>query len=112
MILRHARPEVYDRVRQLAPALENRLGSALACVHSTKCALRRVERVKGTASMSEDDSPKKPAARASDTEDWRDIAEKAANEKDPHKLIQLVATLCDKLDEQDAVRKRSRKPTA
>ena len=62
--------------------------------------------------MSEDDFPKKPAVRASANEDWRDIAEKAANEKDPHKLIQLVAALCEKLDEQDALRKRLRKPTA
>jgi len=62
--------------------------------------------------MSEDGLPKKPPATASDPEEWREIAQKAANEKDPQKLIRLVENLCDKLDEQDALRKRLRKPTA
>ena len=62
--------------------------------------------------MSEESLPKKPVARATDPEDWREIAAKAANENDPQKLIELVADLCDRLDAQDAVRKRLRKPNA
>ncbi len=62
--------------------------------------------------MPEDGLPKKPAARESDADAWREIAEKAAKEPDPSKLIKLVETLCDKLDEREALRKRLRKPTA
>lgn len=62
--------------------------------------------------MAENGVLRKPVARAEDAEDWREIAAKASNEKDPQKLIKLVKSLCDKLDEQDAVRKRLRKPTA
>jgi hypothetical protein len=39
-------------------------------------------------------------------EEWRDIAAKASREKDPLKLIKLVETLCDKLDEESELRKR------
>jgi len=33
-----------------------------------------------------------------ETQDWRALAERAAEEKDPQKLIELVQTLCDQLD--------------
>ena len=62
--------------------------------------------------MSEDGLPKKPPATAGDAEEWREIAQKAANEKDPKKLIKLVENLCDALEEQNAARKRLRRPIA
>lgn len=58
--------------------------------------------------MSEDGVPKKPVVRENGAGDWREIAEKASNEKDPHKLIKLVEDLCHKLDDRDANRKRLR----
>jgi len=50
--------------------------------------------------MSQDGLPKKPPAAESQSEDWRTIAGKAANERDPHKLVKLVEELCKKLDER------------
>ncbi len=42
--------------------------------------------------------------------DWRDLAERASKETDPHKLIQLVQQLCETLEERHAQRKGIRPP--
>lgn len=42
--------------------------------------------------------------------DWCQIAERAAQESDPKKLIQLVRALCDRLQEAEN-RKRKRPPS-
>ncbi|MGC2473105.1 MAG: hypothetical protein WA485_02115 [Candidatus Sulfotelmatobacter sp.] len=36
--------------------------------------------------------------------DWHKIAERAAEEKDPKKLAQLIQALCDRLDELQRAR--------
>ena len=36
---------------------------------------------------------------SSDAQGWREVAEKASKEKDPHTLLKLVQELCDKIDE-------------
>ncbi len=46
----------------------------------------------------------------SGSEDWREIAQKAADEKDPHKLLALVHELCTKLEQRDAVQRRRPAP--
>jgi hypothetical protein len=38
-------------------------------------------------------------------EEWREIAERASNETDPVKLLQLIEELCSKLEEREARRK-------
>lgn len=40
--------------------------------------------------------------------DWRRIAERASEEKDPKKLAQLIQALCDRLEELQ--RSRSQNP--
>jgi hypothetical protein len=40
--------------------------------------------------------------------DWRKIAERASEEKDPKKLAQLIQALCDRLEEMQ--RNRGRAP--
>lgn len=40
--------------------------------------------------------------------DWRKIAERASEEKDPKKLAQLIQALCDRLEELQ--RSRSQNP--
>jgi len=62
--------------------------------------------------MSENGMPKKPLAADADSEGWREIAEKASNEKDPQKLIKLVEALCEKLDEREQRRKRLQHPSS
>jgi hypothetical protein len=37
--------------------------------------------------------------------DWHKIAERAAEEKDPKKLAQLIQALCDRLEELQRVRR-------
>lgn len=39
--------------------------------------------------------------------DWHKIAERAAEEKDPKKLAQLIQALCDRLDELQQARARA-----
>ena len=39
--------------------------------------------------------------------DWRKIAEKASEEKDPRKLAQLIQALCDRLEELQRSRTRA-----
>jgi len=42
--------------------------------------------------------------RAEEAENWRKIAEEASKETDPAKLIKLVQSLCDLLDEEKMAR--------
>lgn len=62
--------------------------------------------------MADEETPRKPpsSAPAPETEDWRDLAAKAAEEKDPKKMLELVSELCDKLDQREAARKSARQP--
>jgi hypothetical protein len=46
----------------------------------------------------------------SDTPDWCKIAEKAAKESDPKKLVQLVRALCDRLQEAELRKKKRLSP--
>jgi len=57
--------------------------------------------------MLDDKKPKSPSPR---WEDWREIAERASNETDPKKLIQLVRQLCDVLDQHEAKGKPTESP--
>jgi hypothetical protein len=41
-----------------------------------------------------------------DTANWRTVAEKAAQETDPDKLLELVHDLCHILDEHESFRTR------
>ena len=42
--------------------------------------------------------------------DWCQIAERAAQESDPKKLIQLVRALCDRLQEAENRKQKRREP--
>jgi hypothetical protein len=42
-----------------------------------------------------------------DTDDWRELAEKASHEMNPKKLVNLVQRLCDELDKESSARKRN-----
>jgi hypothetical protein len=44
------------------------------------------------------------------SDDWREIAARAANEKDPTKLLQLVEHLCEELEQQSSARKIRQMP--
>ena len=50
-------------------------------------------------------------ARLSQAPDWCDIAERAAKESDPKKLIQLVRALCDRLQEAERMKKKGSQPS-
>jgi hypothetical protein len=39
--------------------------------------------------------------------DWRKIAERASEEKDPKKLAQLIQALCDRLEELQRTRSQN-----
>lgn len=41
-------------------------------------------------------------------EEWQELAEKAAHEKDPGKMVEFISELCDKLDQRDAARNKAR----
>lgn len=49
------------------------------------------------------------AERSRLTPDWREIAERAAAERDPRKLIRLVKALCDRLEELHSATETNRK---
>jgi hypothetical protein len=46
------------------------------------------------------DDSKKPIPP--EVEGWREIAERAAKEQNPSKLVELVTLLCEKLEEREA----------
>jgi hypothetical protein len=48
-------------------------------------------------------NPNRPFLQAPD---WCEIAERAAKESDPKKLIQLVRVLCDRLQEAERSKKK------
>jgi hypothetical protein len=50
-----------------------------------------------------------PEKRPPLTPDWREIAERASNERDPKKLIRLVKALCDRLEELHAEKNQRRR---
>lgn len=52
-------------------------------------------------------TPSKPIAPSTQTEDWRKLAEQASKEQDPQKLLKLVQDLCDNIDHRDSKGKRS-----
>jgi hypothetical protein len=49
--------------------------------------------------------------RLSQAPDWCDVAERAAKESDPKKLIQLVRALCDRLQEAERMKKKGSQPS-
>lgn len=55
-----------------------------------------------------DDRKTEPAAQSwSESQGWREIAQKASKEQDPCTLIKLVQELCDKIDERDGACKKA-----
>ncbi len=50
-----------------------------------------------------------PKPTTPETEDWRELAEKASNEQDPKKLLETVARLCDSIDKRQAAQAALRK---
>ena len=38
--------------------------------------------------------------------EWRDLANQASQEPDGHRVTELVREICDRLDEEEALRKR------
>jgi hypothetical protein len=64
--------------------------------------------VKEKDPMSDDEKTGADTHCASDSEGWREIAEKASKEKDPYILLKLVQELCDKIDE---LKGNQRKPS-
>lgn len=61
--------------------------------------------------MSEDKSEAAPST-PTEKRDWHTLAERAAHESDPKKLIDLVQRLCDMLDEERAARSGLHSTTA
>jgi hypothetical protein len=55
--------------------------------------------------------PSNSNARLSQAPDWCDIADRAAKESDPKKLIQLVRALCDRLQEAERMKKKGSQPS-
>ena len=49
--------------------------------------------------MPDDEHTGATAHPPSDAQGWREVAEKASKEKDPHTLLRLVQELCDKIDQ-------------
>lgn len=68
---------------------------------------------RATFKMSPNNPPSNGSRRTGTAErprlDWREIAEKAATERDPRKLIRLVKALCDRLEELHASTETNRK---
>jgi len=44
-------------------------------------------------------------ARSTPAPDWRDLAAQASHEPDPKKLTELVKEICDRLDENESIKK-------
>ena len=63
-------------------------------------------RVKEKYPMSDDEKTGAATNSASNSEGWREIAEKASKEKDPYILLKLVQELCDKIDELKGKQRR------
>ena len=55
--------------------------------------------------------PSNSNARLSQAPDWCDIADRAAKESDPKKLIQLVRALCDRLQEAERMKRKGSQPS-
>jgi len=60
--------------------------------------------------MSDVRKPKTIPPSATTSDDWREIAARAAKEKDPTKLLKLVEHLCEKLEQQNSARKIRQMP--
>jgi hypothetical protein len=68
---------------------------------------------KGFSAASSGDAgmPLNPDTQFSQAPDWCEVAERAAKESDPKKLIQLVRVLCDRLQEAERIKKKGSQPS-